>query len=62
MDIRGTEAFEGYVKTPIQTLDGIYVKQPKWFLPLVEEAKCLAEEIQKEQHVEQWAGIPHEKL
>ena len=61
-DILGTAAFEGYIKTPIQTLDGIYVKQPKWFLPLAEEAKCLAEEIRKEQQAKQWAGIPHEQL
>ena len=61
-DILGTAAFEGYVKTPIQTLDGIYIKQPKWFLPLAKEAKCLAEEICKEKQAELWAGIPHEKL
>ena len=34
-----------YVKTPLQTLDGIYVNQPKWFLPLTKEAKKLAEEF-----------------
>ena len=62
MDILGTAAFEGYIHTPIQTLNGIYVNQPKWFLPLAKEAKCLAEEIQKEKQAEQWAGIPHEKL
>ena len=38
-DILGTTAFKGYVHTPIQTLNGIYVQQPKWFLPLGEEAK-----------------------
>ena len=62
MDILGTVAFDGYVQTPIQTLNGIYVDQPKQFLPLAEEAKCLAEEIQKEKQAKQWAGIPHEKL
>ena len=61
-DILGTAGFEGYIKTPIQTLDGIYVKQLKWFLPLAEEAKHLAAEIQKEKQAKQWAGIPHEKL
>ena len=61
-DILGIAAFEGYVKTPIQTLDGIYIKQPKWFLPLAEEEKRLAEEIWKEQQAEQWAGILHEQL
>ena len=55
-------AYEGYVQTPIQTLDGLYVNQPKHFLPPAEEAKRLAEEIQKEKQAEQWAGIPHEKL
>ena len=28
-DILGTAAFEGYIQTPIQTLSGIYVNQPK---------------------------------
>ena len=55
-------AYEGYVQTLIQTLDGLYVNQPKHFLPLAEEAKRLAEEIRKEKQAEQWAGIPHEKL
>ena len=54
-------AYEGYVQTPIQTLDSLYVNQPKCFLPLAEEAKRLAEELHKEKQAEQWAGIPHEK-
>ena len=61
-DVLGTNAFQGYVNTPLQTLDGIVVNQPKRFLPLAEEAKCLAEEIRIEKLNEQWAGIPHEKL
>ena len=61
-DILGTTAFKGYVNTPIQTLDGIVVQQPKWFLPLAEEAKRSAEEICIEKLNEQWAGIPHKKL
>ena len=44
-DILGTHVYQGYVETPLQTLDGIVVNQPKRFLPLVEEAKRLAEEI-----------------
>ena len=36
---------EDYVKAPLQTLDGIYVNQSKWFLPLAKEAKKLAEEF-----------------
>ena len=51
-----------YVKTPLQTLDGIYVNQTKRFLSLAKEAKTLAEEFRKEQIASQWAGIPHEKL
>ena len=53
---------KGYVNTPIQTLDGIVVQQPKWFLPLADVAKCLAEEIGIEKLKEQWVGIPHKKL
>ena len=61
-DILGTAAYEGYVQTPIQTLDGAYVNQPKHFPPLAKEEKCPAEEIHKEKQAEQWAGIPNEKL
>ena len=28
-DVLGTTAFQGYVNTPLQTLDGIVVQQPK---------------------------------
>ena len=51
-----------YVKTRLQTLDSIYVNQPKRFLPLAKEAKKLVEEFRKEEIASQWAGIPHEKL
>ena len=61
-DVLGTTAFQGYVNTPLQTLDGIVVQQPKKFLPLAEEAKHLAEEIHIEKLNKQWAGLPHEKL
>ena len=50
------------METPIQTLDGIVVNQPKRFLPLVEETKCLTEEIRIKKLNEQWSGIPHEQL
>ena len=56
------ESCQKYVKTPLQTLDSIYVHQPKRLLPLAKEAKKLAEEFRKEQVASQWAGIPHEKL
>ena len=55
-------AYEGYVQTSIQTLDSLYVNQPKHFLPLAEEAKRLAEELCKEKQAKQWAGILHERL
>ena len=61
-DILGTRVYQGYVETPLQTLDGIVVNQPKWFLPLTEEAKRIAEEIRMEKINEQWAGIPREQL
>ena len=61
-DVLGTNVFQGYVNTPLQTLDGIVVNQPKRFLPLAEEAKCLVEEIRIEKLNEQWVSIPHEKL
>ena len=37
-EILGTRAFQRYVDTPIQTLDGIVVNQPKRFLLLAQEA------------------------
>ena len=61
-DVLGTRIFQGYVETPLQTLDGIVVNQPKRFLPLAEEAKHLAEEIRIKKLNEQWAGIPREQL
>ena len=57
-DILGTRAFQRYVDTPLQTLDGIIVNQPKCFLPLAKEAKRITEEIRIEKINEQWAGIP----
>ena len=38
-------------------LDGLYVTQPKSFLPLVQEAKKLAKELHKEEIASQWAGL-----
>ena len=48
--------------TPLQTLDGIIINQPKHFLPLTEEAKRITKEIRIEKINEQWAGIPQEQL
>ena len=61
-EILGTRAFQRYVDTPIQTLDGIVVIQPKRFLPLAQEARKITEEIRIEKINEQWAGIPREQL
>ena len=61
-EILGTRAFQRYVDTPIQTLDGIVVNQPRHFLPLAQGAKKIAEEIRIEKINEQWAGIPEEQL
>ena len=61
-DILGTRVYQRYVYTPLQTLDGIIVNQPKQFLPLAEEVKRIAKEIRIEKINEQWAGIPHEQL
>ena len=58
----GTTAFQRYVETPIQTLDGIIVNQPKHFLPLAQEAGKITEEIRIKKINEQWAGIPREQL
>ena len=61
-DILGTTVYKRYVDTPLQTLDGIIVNQPKRFLPLAEEAKKITEEIRIEKINKQWAGIPREQL
>ena len=61
-DILGTRIYQGYVETPLQTLDGIIVNQPKRFLRLTEEAKQIAEEIRIEKINEQCAGIPCKQL
>ena len=50
------------IKTPLQTLDGLYVTQPKRFLPLAQEAKKLAEELCKEEIASQWARLLPKKL
>ena len=57
-EILGMRVLQRYVETPIQTLDGIVVNQPKRFLPLAKEAKKIAKEIRIKKINEQWAGIP----
>ena len=61
-DILGTRVYKRYVDTPLQTIDGIIVNQPKRFLPFAEEAKRITKEIGIEKINEQWAEIPHEQL
>ena len=61
-DILGNRVYKRYVDTPLQTLDGIIVNQPKCFLPLTEKAKRITKEIRIEKINEQWAGIPREQL
>ena len=61
-DILGTRVYKRYVDTPLQTLDGIIINQPKCFLPLAEETKRITEEIRIKKLNEQWAGIPCEQL
>ena len=61
-DILETRVYKRYMDTPLQTLDGIIVNQPKCFLPLTEEAKRFTKEIRIEKINEQWAGIPCEQL
>ena len=51
-----------YTETPLKMLDSLYVTQPKRFLPLMQEAKKLAEELCKEEIASQWAGLPPKKL
>ena len=56
------ESCKDYVKTPLQTLDGIHVTQPKRFLPLAQEVKKLVEEFWKEEITSQWARLPPGKI
>ena len=56
------EPCKDYTETPLQTLDRLYVTQPKRFLPLAQEAKKLVEEFCKEEIASQWVGLPPEKL
>ena len=43
-DILVTRFYKRYLDTPLQTLDGIIINQPKWFLPLAEEAKRITKD------------------
>ena len=60
------ELCKEYVKTPLQTLDNIYVHQPKKFLLLAKEAKMLADFLKRskklhsgqESHQRNWFKKP----
>ena len=56
------EPCQEYTDTPLKTLDGLYVTQPKHFLLLAQEAQKLAKELHKEEITSQWAGLPPKKL
>ena len=61
-ELLGLSSCEEHVNTPLQTLDGQYVNQPSHFLPLVQEARKLAQKIKQEEEASQWSGIPVEQL
>ena len=56
------EPCQEYTDTPLKTLDGLYVTQPKQFLLLAQEAQKVVKELCKEEITSQWAGLPPEKL
>ena len=58
----GLSSCEEHVNMPLQTLDGQYVNQPSHFLPLVQEARKLAQKIKQEEEALQWSDIPVEQL
>ena len=61
-DLLQIEPCTDYVKTPLQTLNGLHVNQPKRFLPLAKEALKITEALRKEHQAAEWAGIPPKKL
>ena len=61
-ELLGLSSCKGYVQTPQQTLDRLYVNQPSQFLPLATEAKKLAKRLKEEEQASQWARILPKKL
>ena len=61
-ELLGLSSCKEYIQMPLQTLDGLYVKQPSHFLLLATEAKKSAEKLKEEERASQWAGVPPEKL
>ena len=58
----GLSSCDKHVNMPLQTLDGQYVNQPNHFLPLVHEARKLAQKIKQEEEASQWSDIPVKQL
>ena len=62
IEFLGLTPCEGYINTPLQTLDGLYVNQLSRFLLLAQEPQKLAKKLKEEEETSQWSGIPPEKL
>ena len=56
-ELLGLSSCEEHVNIPLQTLDGQYINQTSHFLPLVQEARKLAQKIKAEEEASQWSGI-----
>ena len=58
----GLSPCEGHITTPLQMLDGQYVNEPSYYLPLAQEACKSAKKIRQEEEASQWSGVPVEQL
>ena len=61
-ELLGLSLCEEQVNTPLQIFVGQYINQPSHFLPLVQEARKLAQKIKQEEEALQWSGIPFKQL
>ena len=61
-ELLGLSSCEEHISRPLQALDGLYINQPSHFLPLLQEARKLAQKIKAEEEASQWSGIPVEQL
>ena len=55
IELLGLTPCEGHITTPLQTSNGLYVKQPSRFLPLAQEARKLAKKLKEEEEASQWS-------
>ena len=53
-ELLGLSSCEEHVNMPLQTLDGQYTNQSSHFLPLVQEARKLAQKIRAEEEASQY--------